>query len=73
MKQTFRINRIRYKLTYFLSNVQTYGKVTREFLGLRMRNFLGYCFHMNTDMEGDFHICINVPLKSYNVGVVRDI
>ena len=25
-------------------------------------NFSGYCFHMNTSIEGDFQICISVPL-----------
>ena len=29
------------KLAYFLRNLQTYGQITREFLGLRMRNFQG--------------------------------
>ena len=32
---------------------------------LRIKNvkFLGYCFCMNTNIWGDFQICISVPLK----------
>ena len=40
-----------------------YGYITQEFLGLRMRNFQGIIFYMNKNMEGDFQICINVPLR----------
>ena len=37
------------------------GKLTREFLGSRMRNFQG-SFYMNTNIKGDFQICISFPL-----------
>ena len=28
--------------------------------------FSGYYFYVNTDIEGDFQICISVPLNTYN-------
>ena len=32
---------------------------------LRTKNakFSGYYFYLNTNIEGDFHICISVPLN----------
>ena len=32
---------------------------------LRIKNakLSGYCFYMNTNLEGDFQICISVPLS----------
>ena len=42
-----------------------HAQITREFLGLRMRaKFSGYCFYMNTNIYGDFQICISVPLRT---------
>ena len=38
-----------------------HGQITREFLGLRMRNFQT-SLYMNTNIYGDFQICISVPL-----------
>ena len=31
---------------------------------IRIKNvqFSGYCFYMNTNLSGDFEICISVPL-----------
>ena len=40
-----------------------HGQITREFLGLRMRNFQT-SLYMNTNIYGDFQICISVPLKA---------
>ena len=46
--QTFRNNRIRYKLAYFLRNLQT-SRVNNLII-LRIKNVkcAGYCFYMNT-------------------------
>ena len=41
--QTFRSNKICWKLAYFLRNL-LHGQITREFLGLRMRHFHGIAF-----------------------------
>ena len=31
-----------------------------------MGNVQGYCFYRNTNIQGDFQICIIVPLKIYD-------
>ena len=38
------------------------GQIPGEFLGLRIRNFQGIVFYMNTNIKGDFQICISVTL-----------
>ena len=42
--QTLKNNRIRWKLAYFLKDLQISGKKTPEFIGLRKRNFQGIVF-----------------------------
>ena len=32
-------------------------------LQIKNAKFLGYCFHVNTNIQGDFQICISVPLN----------
>ena len=34
---------------------------------LRIKNakFSGYCFYMNTNIQGDFQICIRLPLRGH--------
>ena len=36
---------------------------------LRVKNeeFSGYCFYMNTNTQGNFQMCISVPLKVYQL------
>ena len=45
--QTFRDNRIRWKLVYFIRINKLHGQITREFVELRMRNFQGIVFIWN--------------------------
>ena len=35
---------------------------------IRIKNakFSEYCFYMNTNMQGDFEICISVPLSMFD-------
>ena len=34
----------------------------------------GYCFHMNTNIKGDFQICISVPSSILSIcSILRDI
>ena len=40
-----------------------YKYITREFLGLRMRDFQIIIFIGTQTLSGDFQICISVPLK----------
>ena len=60
--QTFRNNRRRYKLAYFLRNLQTSRANNSRILRIKSAKFSRYCFHMNTNIWGGFLICITVPL-----------
>ena len=40
--------------------------MTRESLGLRMRNVQDVFFNLSTNIQGDFQICISVPLIQTN-------
>ena len=42
------------------------GKELENSQDLKNAKFSGYCFYMNTNTKGDFHIYISVPL-SYNL------
>ena len=57
--QTFKNNRICQQLAYFLMNLQN-SRVRR----IKNAKFSRYCFHMNTNIYGDFQICISVPLRA---------
>ena len=60
--QTFRNNRICWKLAYFLRNLQTSRANNSRILGTKNAKFSGYCFYMNTNIYCDFEICISAPL-----------
>ena len=34
---------------------------------IKKAKFSGYCFYMNTNLQGDFRICISVPVKEFLV------
>ena len=40
--------------------------MTQEFFELRMQNFQGIVFNMNTHIFGDFQIYISVPLNYHS-------
>ena len=61
--QTFRNNRVRYKLAYFLKILQTSRGNNSRILRIQNAKFSGYWFSMNTSIQGYFQICISVPLK----------
>ena len=46
----------------FLRNVQTSLVNNSRILRIDNAKFSEYCFHMNTNIQGDFQICISVPL-----------
>ena len=60
--QTFRNNRVFLKLAYFLRNLQISRANNSQILRIENAKFSGYCFYMNTNIQGDFKICISVPL-----------
>ena len=65
--QTFRSNRICLKLAYFLRKLQTLRGNNSRIIRIKNAKFSRYCFHMNTNIYGDFQICISVNLKeTYN-------
>ena len=63
--QTFRSNRTCYKLAYFLRNLQTSRANNSRILTIKNAKFSGYCFYINTNLLGDFQICISVPLRDF--------
>ena len=52
------------KLAYFIRNLQI-SRANNARVLTRENNFSEYCFHMNTNMKGDFQICISVPLTTF--------
>ena len=61
--QTFRNNIIRWKLACFLRNLQTLRANNSVIFRFKIVKFSGYCFYMNTNVWGDFQICISMPLR----------
>ena len=61
--QTFRNNRICWKLAYCLRNPEISRANNSKIVRIKNVNFSGYCFYMNTNIQGDFQIFISVPLK----------
>ena len=51
------------KLAYFLRKVQTLRMNNSRILTIKNAKFLGYYFHMNLNIQGDFQICIILRLK----------
>ena len=65
--QTWRNNRIRWKLAYFFRNLQTSRANNSIILKFKEAKFSGYCFHMNTNIHVDFQIYISVPMELYYI------
>ena len=63
--QTFRNNRIRSKLAYFLRNLQTSRASNSRILRIKKVKSSGYCFYLNTNIYIYFQICISVPLTAF--------
>ena len=61
--QTYRNNRICYKIAYFFKKMQT--SLVNNSRNLKIKNvkFSGYCFYMNPNIYWNFLICISVRLK----------
>ena len=60
--QTYRSNRISYKLSYFLRKIQTLRVNKSRILTIKNAKFSGYYFYMNFTIWEDFQICISIPL-----------
>ena len=41
----------------------SHGQITQVTLESKNAKFSGYCFYMDTNIWGDFQICISVPLN----------
>ena len=63
--QTFRDNKICWKLVYFLRNLQTLRANNSRILRIKNAKFSGYCFYTYTNIYRDFQICIIAPLKRW--------
>ena len=50
------------KLAYFLRNLQNSLTNNSRILRIKNAKFSGCCFYINTNLLGDFQICISVPL-----------
>ena len=61
--QTFRSNRICWKLAYFLRNLQTSRTNNLRILMIKHAKFSGFCFYRKANIYEDFQICISVPLR----------
>ena len=49
----------------FLRNSQTSRANNFRILRIKNAKFLGYWFYVNSNIYGDFQICISVPFKSF--------
>ena len=61
--QTYRNNRIREKVAYFLRKIQTLLVNNSKILRTKKTKFSGYYFNLKTNIWEDFQICISVLLK----------
>ena len=68
-----RIKRICSKLAYFLGNLQTSRANNSIILRIKSAKFSGHCFYMNTNINRDFQVCINVPLLSNSITPAKKI
>ena len=50
------------KLAYFLENLQTSRANNSRILRVKDAKFFGQCFYLNISIQGEFQICISVPL-----------
>ena len=55
------------KISLLLRNLQTSRANNSRIPGIKNGKLLGYCFYMNTNIKGDFRICISVPLIQVHV------
>ena len=60
--QTYRNNRICWKLVYFLRKTQTLRVNNSRILTIKNAKFSGYYFYINLSILTDFQIYISVPL-----------
>ena len=51
------------KLVYFLRILQTSPANNSRIFRIKNAKFSGYSFYMNTNIYGDFQICITLPLN----------
>ena len=51
------------KISLFLRNLQTSRANNSRILTIINAKFSGYYFFMDTNIKGDFQICISVPLR----------
>ena len=61
--QTYRKDRIRQKVAYFLRKIQTLRANNSRILKIKNAKFSGY-FYMNKNIWRDFQICISIPLTT---------
>ena len=54
---------------FFLRNTQTLRVNNSRILRIKNTKFLGYCFYITTNVQGDFQICISVPLTQLFSGI----
>ena len=59
--QTYRNNRMRQKVAYFLRKIHTLPVNNSGILRIQNAKFSEYHFYMNADKWRDFQICISVP------------
>ena len=58
------------KISLLLSNLQTLAVNISNILRIRNAKIGEYCFHMNTNIQGDFQIQICVPLESILIIII---
>ena len=47
----------------FKRNLQSSWANNSRILKIKNAKFAGYCFYLNTNIKGDFQICISIPLR----------
>ena len=52
------------KVAYFLRKIQTSRLNNLRILGTKNPKFSGYYFNTNTNIKGDFQICISVSFET---------
>ena len=52
------------KISLLLRNLQTSWVNNSAILSIKNAKFSGYSLYMNTNIQGDFQICMRVPLST---------
>ena len=52
------------KISLLFDKFKKYSRINSRTLRIKNAKCSGYCFYINTSIQGDFQSCISVPLRN---------